>query len=68
MCFAAELQAEHSSVQIASVPCALLALAGGFAYFGTREVDPTKPILGMDPMIMYGAGTVAVAGTYSFIV
>jgi import inner membrane translocase subunit TIM23 len=55
-------------VQIASVPCALLALAGGFAYFGTREVDPTKPILGMDPMIMYGAGTVAVAGTYSFIV
>jgi import inner membrane translocase subunit TIM23 len=49
-------------LQIATVPCALLGLGGGFLYFGTQDIDPTKPLFGMDPMIMYGAGTVACAG------
>jgi hypothetical protein len=31
-------------------------------YFGSQDIDPTKPIFGVDPMIFYGFATVGCAG------
>ncbi|KAI0957727.1 hypothetical protein AcW1_006026 [Taiwanofungus camphoratus] len=45
-----------------TVPLTLAGFAGGLAYFGNLEMDPTKPIFNMDPMIVYGFATVGCAG------
>ncbi|KAI0034038.1 mitochondrial import protein Pam17 [Vararia minispora EC-137] len=60
-----------------TVPCVILGLVGGASYFGSLEVDPTKPIFvrlylvlmacltprqGVDPMIFFGGATLGTAG------
>ncbi|KZV65935.1 mitochondrial import protein Pam17 [Peniophora sp. CONT] len=45
-----------------TVPCVLAGLVGGASYFGSLEMDPTKPILGVDPMIFFGGATFASMG------
>ncbi|TFK61005.1 mitochondrial import protein Pam17 [Pluteus cervinus] len=45
-----------------TVPSAILGFVGGVAYFGTRETDPTKPIMGLDPFMFYGFCTVGCVG------
>ncbi|KAH9966542.1 mitochondrial import protein Pam17 [Russula dissimulans] len=40
-----------------TVPCVLAGLAGGAAYFGSMELDATKPIMGIDPIIFFGGAT-----------
>lgn len=47
----------------ATIPCAILGFASGIAYFGTRETDALKPIMGIDPFFFYGICTVACGGT-----
>ena len=49
-------------VQATTIPLAALGFAGGIMYFGSQEIDPTKTIFGVDPMIFYGFATVACAG------
>ncbi|KAF8624109.1 hypothetical protein AX15_006020 [Amanita polypyramis BW_CC] len=46
----------------ATIPCVVLGFTGGIAYFGTRETDVLKPIMGIDPFFFYGICTVACAG------
>ncbi|TDL24897.1 mitochondrial import protein Pam17 [Rickenella mellea] len=46
----------------ATIPCVLLGFGGGVAYFGSLEMDATKPIMGIDPMFVYGFATVGCAG------
>ncbi|KAK2466640.1 hypothetical protein APHAL10511_000898 [Amanita phalloides] len=45
-----------------TIPCAILGFAGGIVYFGTREADALKPIMGIDPFFFYGICTVACGG------
>ena len=45
-----------------TVPCVLAGLVGGASYFGSLEMDPTKPIFGVDPMIFFGGATFASMG------
>ncbi|KAL4077218.1 mitochondrial import protein Pam17 [Scleroderma yunnanense] len=45
-----------------TIPCTLLGLAGGVAYFGSMETDATKPIMGVDPLFFYGGCTIACMG------
>ncbi|THV03957.1 mitochondrial import protein Pam17 [Dendrothele bispora CBS 962.96] len=47
---------------VMAIPTSLLGLIGGASYFGSLETDPTKPILGLDPFMAYGLGTVATMG------
>jgi len=47
---------------ILSIPSSILGLVGGAAYFGSQEIDMTKPIMGIDPMIFYSICTVACTG------
>ncbi|KAF8197539.1 presequence translocated-associated motor subunit PAM17 [Pholiota molesta] len=52
---------------VVTVPCALLGLGAGAAYFGNLDTDPLKPIMGIDPFFFYGFCTVGCAGKpYSF--
>ncbi|KAJ7073881.1 mitochondrial import protein Pam17 [Mycena amicta] len=37
-----------------TVPSAMVGFLGGSAYFGSLETDPTKPVMGLDPMMFYG--------------
>ncbi|KAF9065791.1 mitochondrial import protein Pam17-domain-containing protein [Rhodocollybia butyracea] len=46
----------------AAVPCSILGLAGGAAYFGSLDTDPMKPIFGIDPFMFYGICTAACMG------
>ncbi|KAJ3725156.1 mitochondrial import protein Pam17-domain-containing protein [Lentinula raphanica] len=46
----------------AAVPCSLVGLLCGAAYFGGLETDPMKPILGLDPFMLYGICTTACMG------
>ncbi|KAF9449590.1 mitochondrial import protein Pam17 [Macrolepiota fuliginosa MF-IS2] len=50
-----------------TVPCALLGFAGGAAYFGNLDTDPTKMIMGIDPFFFYGISTVACVGAGALI-
>ncbi|KDQ61065.1 hypothetical protein JAAARDRAFT_32058 [Jaapia argillacea MUCL 33604] len=45
-----------------TIPCTLLAFGGGVLYFGSSEIDATKPIMGIDPFFFYGFATVGCAG------
>ncbi|KAG6334514.1 hypothetical protein ID866_4567 [Astraeus odoratus] len=45
-----------------TIPCTLLGLVGGVAYFGSTEADATKPIMGVDPLFFYGGCTIACMG------
>jgi len=45
-----------------TIPCVVVGLFGGATYFGSLEVDPTKPILGLDPMIFFGGATLGTMG------
>ncbi|EKM55205.1 uncharacterized protein PHACADRAFT_208722 [Phanerochaete carnosa HHB-10118-sp] len=45
-----------------SIPLTFLGFAGGVMFFGEMQMDPSKPIFNLDPMIVYGAGTLACAG------
>ncbi|KAI0313125.1 mitochondrial import protein Pam17 [Amylostereum chailletii] len=45
-----------------TIPCIVAGLAGGAAYFGSLEMDPTKPILGIDPLFFFGGATLSCAG------
>ncbi|KAJ7286473.1 mitochondrial import protein Pam17 [Mycena rebaudengoi] len=47
---------------IFTIPSALLGFFGGSFYFGSLQTDPTKPIMGIDPMIFYGGCTVLCMG------
>ncbi|KAF7308760.1 hypothetical protein MKEN_01075100 [Mycena kentingensis (nom. inval.)] len=43
-------------------PCAGFGFLGGSFYFGSLETDPTKPIFGFDPMMVYGICVLLCAG------
>ncbi|KAH9950197.1 mitochondrial import protein Pam17 [Amylocystis lapponica] len=45
-----------------SIPLTIAGFAGGVAYFGNLEMDPTKPIFNIDPMFVYGFATLGCAG------
>ncbi|KAK7019509.1 Presequence translocated-associated motor subunit pam17 [Favolaschia claudopus] len=45
-----------------TIPCAMIGFFGGSFYFGSLQTDPTKPIMGVDPMIFYGGCTVLCMG------
>jgi len=45
-----------------TVPFTIGGFAGGVAYFGNLEMDPTKPIFNLDPMFVYGFATLGCAG------
>ncbi|KAF8635528.1 hypothetical protein AX17_003911 [Amanita inopinata Kibby_2008] len=53
---------KHRWQTAVTIPCAIVGFAGGVAYFGTRETDATKPIMGIDPFFFYGVCTVGCAG------
>ncbi|KIY61506.1 mitochondrial import protein Pam17 [Cylindrobasidium torrendii FP15055 ss-10] len=51
--------------RIATVPGAIIGLFGGASYFASLEMDPAKPIMGLDPFMFYGgctAGCMALGG------
>jgi import inner membrane translocase subunit TIM23 len=50
-----------------SIPCSILGFVGGVAYFGSLGVDATKPIMGMDPLIVYGGCTLACVGVGALV-
>jgi len=45
-----------------TIPCVLAGLAGGAAYFGSMELDATKPIMGIDPLLFFGGATMGCMG------
>jgi len=45
-----------------TVPSVVLAFAGGAAYFGSSEIDPSKPIFGIEPLFVYAFATLATTG------
>jgi len=45
-----------------TIPFTIGGLMAGASYFGSLELDPTKPILGLEPMIFYGGCTAACMG------
>ncbi|KAJ7171920.1 Pam17-domain-containing protein [Mycena filopes] len=45
-----------------TIPCAMLGFFGGSFYFGSLSTDPTKPIMGIDPMMFYGGCTMLCMG------
>ncbi|EMD38237.1 hypothetical protein CERSUDRAFT_113396 [Gelatoporia subvermispora B] len=47
---------------VMTIPFTIGGLMGGIAFFGSLEVDPTKPIFNIDPMYVYGFATLACAG------
>ncbi|KAI0005907.1 mitochondrial import protein Pam17 [Russula compacta] len=49
---------------VLTIPCVVAGLAGGAAYFGSMELDATKPIMGIDPLLFFGGATLACMGTY----
>lgn len=48
--------------QAVTIPFTIGGLFAGASYFGSLEMDPTKPILGLEPMIFYTGCTVACMG------
>ncbi|KAI0076449.1 mitochondrial import protein Pam17 [Panus rudis PR-1116 ss-1] len=47
---------------VVTIPMTILGFVGGVSYFGSLEMDPTKPIFNIDPMFVFGAATLACAG------
>ncbi|KAJ7436217.1 mitochondrial import protein Pam17 [Mycena latifolia] len=47
---------------IFTIPCSMIGFFGGSLYFGSLQTDPTKPIMGIDPMMFYGGCTVLCMG------
>ncbi|PCH37695.1 mitochondrial import protein Pam17 [Wolfiporia cocos MD-104 SS10] len=45
-----------------TIPMIVLGFGGGVAYFANLDVDPTKPVFNMDPMVVYGFATLGCAG------
>lgn len=45
-----------------TIPCVLAGLAGGAAYFGSMELDATKPIMGIDPLLFFSGATLGCMG------
>ncbi|KAK7694032.1 hypothetical protein QCA50_003608 [Cerrena zonata] len=45
-----------------TIPLTIAGFAGGVMYFGSLEMDPTKPIFNVDPMIVYAVATIGCAG------
>ncbi|KAJ7143179.1 presequence translocated-associated motor subunit PAM17 [Mycena crocata] len=45
-----------------TIPTAMIGFFGGSFYFGSLATDPTKPIMGIDPMIFYGGCTLLCMG------
>ncbi|KAG1723688.1 mitochondrial import protein Pam17 [Suillus lakei] len=45
-----------------TIPATILGLVGGLAYFGSLESDATKPIMGIEPLLLYGGCTVSCMG------
>ncbi|KAI0273499.1 Pam17-domain-containing protein [Gloeopeniophorella convolvens] len=45
-----------------TIPCVVAGLAGGAAYFGSMELDATKPIMGIDPLFFFGGATMGCMG------
>ncbi|KAL6301606.1 mitochondrial import protein Pam17 [Sparassis latifolia] len=45
-----------------TIPLTIAGFAGGVAYFGNLDVDPTKPIFNVDPMFVYGFATLGCGG------
>ncbi|KAJ6531107.1 mitochondrial import protein Pam17 [Mycena capillaripes] len=45
-----------------TIPCAMIGFFGGSFYFGSLQTDPTKPIMGIDPMMFYGGCTILCMG------
>ncbi|THH28497.1 hypothetical protein EUX98_g5692 [Antrodiella citrinella] len=45
-----------------TIPMTALGFAGGVLYFGSQEMDPTKPIFNIDPMVVYAVATLGCAG------
>jgi len=52
---------------VATIPCALLGLAGGATYFGNLDTDPLKPIMGIDPFFFYGFCTLGCVGVGALV-
>jgi len=46
----------------ATIPSIVLGFGAGAAYFGSRDIDATKPIFGFDPLYVYGFATMACGG------
>ncbi|KAJ6526271.1 mitochondrial import protein Pam17 [Mycena vulgaris] len=47
---------------IFTIPCSMVGFFGGSLYFGSLQTDPTKPIMGIDPMMFYGGCTILCMG------
>ncbi|KAH8099577.1 mitochondrial import protein Pam17 [Cristinia sonorae] len=47
---------------IVTIPTTILGFTGGIMYFGSQEMDPTKPIFNIDPMVVYAVATLGCAG------
>ncbi|KAI0636458.1 Pam17-domain-containing protein [Trametes polyzona] len=45
-----------------TIPTTAAGFFAGISYFGTLEMDPTKPIFNIDPMWVYGGATLGCAG------
>jgi len=45
-----------------TIPLSIATLAGGGMFFGNLEMDPTKPIFNIDPMIIFGIATLGCGG------
>ncbi|KAJ3478711.1 hypothetical protein NLI96_g9571 [Meripilus lineatus] len=45
-----------------TIPLTFIGFAGGVMFFGSLEMDPTKPIFNVDPMVVYGVATLGCAG------
>jgi len=45
-----------------TIPCVLAGLAGGAVYFGSMELDATKPIMGIDPLFFFSGATLGCMG------
>ncbi|KAJ7137909.1 mitochondrial import protein Pam17 [Mycena epipterygia] len=45
-----------------TIPCSMVGFFGGSLYFGSLQTDPLKPIMGLDPMMVYGGCTLLCMG------
>lgn len=48
-----------------TIPFTIGGLFCGAAYFGSLEMDATKPILGLEPFVFYTGCTVACMGEFA---
>ncbi|KAI0044032.1 mitochondrial import protein Pam17 [Auriscalpium vulgare] len=48
--------------QALTIPCVAGGLAGGAMFFGSLEMDASKPFMGIDPIFVLGGGTLGCMG------